>query len=233
MKTYMLIAPPHTRRTWFTLVGSVLLHGSIIALAAMWPVRYAPPETENVTILSDGPTENIQIMLPSAASSIQPPTPEDAPPPPPSVAGAADTPPPSEEPSIMIEPAPLMPATKTVESNTRPVRSSPMTAVRDERTQLGRPGDAGGARNVTGAVATGGRWTTPTPIYPSAMRLAHMQGNGSVRVTTDGTGRVVSVSVVQSTGSAMLDDNTSRFARGNWSGPPNATTTVPITYQLR
>jgi hypothetical protein len=31
----------------------------------------------------------------------------------------------------------------------------------------------------------------------------------------------------------MLDSNTRSFARSNWKGPPNATRTVPVVYQIR
>ena len=77
------------------------------------------------------------------------------------------------------------------------------------------------------------RWNVPKPVYPPALRLAHVQGSGSVRVTTDGSGRVVAAVIVRSTGSTVLDDQTCQTAKLRWSGPPDATTTVPITYQLQ
>ena len=52
-------------------------------------------------------------------------------------------------------------------------------------------------------------------------------------MTTDGSGRVVSAIVVQSTGNALLDDNTCRCRAQLWSGPPNSTLSVPITYQMQ
>ncbi len=63
--------------------------------------------------------------------------------------------------------------------------------------------------------------------------MARVQGNGTVRVTTDAAGRVVSASVVKSTGNSRLDENTCQAAKSEWSGPPNSTISVPISYQLQ
>ena len=57
-------------------------------------------------------------------------------------------------------------------------------------------------------------------------------GSGSVRVQTDGTGRVVRVEMVQPI-SPLLDVTTINFARTRWSGPPNRTVVIPVTYELR
>ena len=234
MKKHWLTAPPlRTSRTVYTIVGSVLLHGSVIAVAALWPVHHAPSELPpQVTIIDpEPPGETVQ--LPPSSPEVNTDMPDDA-------SGLVlvndtsnDIPPPPEEPS-MTEPAPPKPPSKIVVNKTR----SPRVTV-----PVGTPGQPGtanlGARNAVGmAAGTGrpgvvGRWNTPQPPYPYAMRAARVQGNGSVRITTDGSGRVVSVGVAQSTGNAVLDANTSQFARANWSGPPNASVTVPITYQLR
>ena len=127
----------------------------------------------------------------------------------------------------MVEPVPP----KTTATKTRPVRG-PSTAAASAAPH-GQPGLPGGTPGGSAAARVGGPWRTPQPPYPYAMRAARVQGSGSVRITTDGSGRVVNASVTQSTGNALLDANTAQFARTNWSGPPNASITVPITYQMR
>ena len=232
-KTWFVAPAPRASRTLYTIVGSVLLHGSVIAVAALWPVRYAPSAPPPlVTDFQPAPPES-SIQLPPSSPEVSTATPDDAETLPPLVDTSTNTPPPSEEPE-MTNPAPPKPPSKTVVSKTRPLRATAAVSA------PGQPGTANtGARNAVGTVdGTGhpgvtGRWNTPQPPYPYAMRAARVQGNGSVRITTDGAGRVVSVSVVQSTGNAVLDANTSQFARSNWSGPPNASVTVPITYQMR
>ena len=234
-KQWLTASTPRTSRTAYTIVGSVLLHGSVIAVAALWPVPVhhassaLPPAITSID--SEPPGDLIQLPPPSLPE-IGEATPDDAP-------GlvlvdsTANTPPPTEDPP-MAEPPPPKPPSKTVVNKTRSLRVM---------VPVGTPGQPGtaniGARNAVGtAGGTGrsgalGRWNTPQPPYPYAMRAAHVQGNGSVRITTDGSGRVVSVSVAQSTGNAVLDANTGQFARANWSGPPNASVMVPITYQIR
>ena len=59
-----------------------------------------------------------------------------------------------------------------------------------------------------------------------------MTGSGVCRVTFDGSGHVSDASMTQSIGSGILDNNTIQFAKANWSGAPNTTTNVPITYRM-
>ncbi len=226
-------SPPRTSRTLYTIVGSVVLHGSVIAVAALWPVSYAAPAPPPlVTYIDPAPPGDV-IQLPPSPPEVATDTPDDAP-------GlmlandtSANTPPPSEEPQL-VNPTPPRPPSKTVVNKMRSPR------VQTGFGATGQPGTANpGARSAVGSVTgtgrpgTAGRWNTPQPPYPYAMRAARVQGSGSVRITTDSSGRVMSVSVIQSTGNTLLDANTSQFARGSWSGPPNASVTVPITYQMR
>jgi TonB family protein len=74
---------------------------------------------------------------------------------------------------------------------------------------------------------------TSKPPYPYQARAARLQGSGSVRVVFDGSGHVSSAVIEQSVGSGILDSNTISYAKANWTGPPNTTTTVPITYRLQ
>ena len=75
-------------------------------------------------------------------------------------------------------------------------------------------------------------WRTPKPPYPNSALASHIQGSGSVRISTDASGNVTNV-VVTGPISPVLDANTRSFARGNWKGPPNATRTVAVIYQIR
>ena len=76
-------------------------------------------------------------------------------------------------------------------------------------------------------------WTmrTLTPPYPLQARAGHISGAGQVRaVFRRVPGGVSKVTMAKSTGSDMLDENTTIWARANWTGPPN---TVPIAYRLQ
>ena len=102
-----------------------------------------------------------------------------------------------------------------------------------------RAGVVGG--NVTQGATTGtpgGQkvgdqgWRTPRPPYPPAALASHIQGTGSVRISTDSAGNVIEVTITKPI-NPVLDANTRTFARANWKGPPNATRTVPVVYQIR
>ena len=71
--------------------------------------------------------------------------------------------------------------------------------------------------SLTPVDATG--WTTPRPPYPDAARKGKLSGSVRVRVSTDRSGHVKQVAVVQSSGHPELDDATVTFAKANWSGP--------------
>ncbi len=109
-----------------------------------------------------------------------------------------------------------------------------------KRGAVAQPGQVNGnvdhAAKLTGTPGgskIGLGWKTPKPIYPYQARASHVQGSGSVRVSTNASGDVISAVISQSVGSGILDANTVAFARSNWHGPPNSTTTVPITYKLQ
>ena len=71
---------------------------------------------------------------------------------------------------------------------------------------------------------------TPHPSYPYAARAKHVQGSGVCHVVFGVTGHVASAEMTRSTGSDILDNNTVEFAKANWTGAPNSSVNVPITY---
>lgn len=224
-KRWFTAPAPRNCRAALTVAGSVGLHGAIIAVAALWPMRSTAPakEVPPTAIFIDEPAGDPEPptlenqLVPAAVPSDPPPVAADAP---------VDPPPTPEEPSMELA-VPPRPVVKTAEKKARSARPVP-PGVSARNTQPAAATVSGAGR--PGAV---GRWHTPQPLYPYALRAARIAGSGSVRVTTDGSGRVMSASVVQSTGNSLLDENTCVFARHSWTGPPNAAVTVPITYQMR
>ncbi len=220
--------PRRKRGLILTLSGSLLFHGSLIGVAALWTTHpVAPISTVTQVDLVD--PEPPGELLPPAI----PPSEPEAPPPVLKMAEPVDNPPPVFEPGAddmsLATPAPHPVVSRTP--------SHPMTASTGPRTVLApghvsTSGPAGG-NSGSGLPGAGTRWNKPKPAYPAPARLAHIQGNGSVRVTTDASGRVVNAAMVQSTGNPLLDDTTCRAARSGWSGPPNSSLTVPVTYQLQ
>ncbi len=221
-------SPRRKRGLILTLSGSLLFHGSLIGVAALWPT-HPVAEKSTVTVVDFGEPEPPGDLLPPA----MPPNEPEAPPPLLKIVEPVDdNPPPPVEPGAdemsLATPAPRVAASRTP---SRPAASAaPLTVqaqrgVSTNRPAVGTPG--------TGLSRAGGRWMTPRPAYPAPLRLAHVQGSGTVRITTDASGRVVNAAIVQSTGNALLDDHASRAAKNAWSGPPNATTAVPVTYRLQ
>ena len=217
-----------------------MLHGAIIAVAALWPARYTPPPSPPgiITDITDPASIHSGVELPSDGDfrpvchrrrSLIPP-------PPPTVEASTDTPPPEVPDTMDFHPAQAR-RRKTVATRTRAPRHP--LGVPTEHGDPSRPGVAGRrAQCYQHGRSRSSRCHGPLEERRShririMARSSRITGSGSVRITTDGSGRVVSATVVQSTGNALLDTNTSSYARTAWSGPPNASTTVPITYQLR
>lgn len=71
---------------------------------------------------------------------------------------------------------------------------------------------------------------TPAPPCPYQARAAHLSGAGVARATFNDQGHCSSVSIVQSTGSGILDSNTISWAEAHWTGPANSTKDVPVSY---
>ena len=200
---------------------SVAAHGLLIAVAAAWPERAIPPDVDSgiyIEYPGDPPAEDSSVPpeaeLPPPAEEEPVPTPTDEIPDP-----FIDTMPPPVIPPPA--PRPLGPP--------RPAAVLPQAA-RLRSTAIGHPGSPAARSGPPSAVA-GGTWSTPKPVYPFQARRLRLQGSGGVRVTTDGTGRVVSA--VMSPGvHPLLDATALAYARTAWKGPPNTTRTVPISFVL-
>ena len=229
---------PRPCRVYFMLLGSVIFHGLLVGAAYLWP--YSPavaggPGIVELSSMTDQSGPEI-VDLPASTPSVAAPEPPTSPltPVDPLV---EDTPPPPTLVPDIFEPttSPLTPAAHrtAVPATSRPIH----VAHPSGQSRLAGAGPAN-AQAGTGAAPglirsnLSSAWRMPKPPYPYAMRAARVQGSGTIRVTTDSAGRVVEAIVIQSTGHSSLDDNTCRYARGNWNGPPNASTIVPITYQL-
>lgn len=76
-------------------------------------------------------------------------------------------------------------------------------------------------------------WHTPKPSYPVAAIRDRIWGAGVFDVRTGADGHVDAVTIVSSTGSKVLDENTIRFARNHWTGPANTHREIPAIYQRR
>ncbi len=75
---------------------------------------------------------------------------------------------------------------------------------------------------------------TPVPPYPYQAVRARLEGSGTAKVSFDETGKAISVTMVKSTGSSVLDDNTIAYGFANWrSMRGKMTSFVPVAYRLR
>jgi protein TonB len=82
-------------------------------------------------------------------------------------------------------------------------------------------------------------WLAGHRTYPPLALRRHLEGTVSLRLTANRLGRVVSASVVQSAGSAILDDAAEALVRDAVLPPfpaamtqDKVTLTVPIRYML-
>lgn len=215
--------------------GSLVFHCALVGLAAIWPApkSYNLPDPVTEIGLDDKLGEEVQKLVVPEDAPTPPPdsTPEPTPPP-----DEAETPPPTEDPD-MTEPE-ATPSPPPKPKAPRPAATpAPANA---KRGAVARPGQVDGnvdsstrLTGTPGGSKIGQGWKLPKPNYPYQARASRVQGSGSVRVSTSASGNVISATIVQSAGSGVLDSNTIQFAKSNWSGPPNATTTVPITYKLQ
>jgi protein TonB len=222
--------PFRKRRLFICGVVAILMEASLVVAAQIWTIPRSWTIPETVTQLDTGPVlgETVQELIapkeePVPTPDMPTPPPEDTPPP-------DDTPPPTDDPDM--EPPPP----KKEPPKPRTGTPYPANVKRGDHPQAGVVGGVPHAEKTTGTPgfahlgAVG--MHTPKPPYPYQARAARLQGSGSVRVSFDSAGRCSSCTIVQSVGSGVLDSNTTNFARANWTGPPNSTTTVPITYQL-
>jgi outer membrane biosynthesis protein TonB len=213
------------------LVGllSIGLHLGLVALGGYWASLPIP-----ITQLGEAEQlgEEVQeLILAENEPPAEPePTPESEPTPEPE---PEPTPPPMDKPDFEepVSPTP----TPAAAAHPRGPKATPAPGAKTGPTA--RPGVVGGnvaqgkLTGTPGGARVGTGWRTPKPIYPLKARQLHIAGSGSVRVTTNASGRVVAVEITGSI-NPILDSNTRSFALGNWSGPPNQSTVVPITYRL-
>jgi TonB family protein len=223
--------PFRKRRLFICGVVAILMEASLVGLAAIWPAQKSWNIPPTVTQLDTGPVLGEQVQELIAPKEEPVPTPDSAPTPPPEdTPPPDDTPPPTDDPSMEPPPPPKK------EEKPRAAKPVPANAKRGEHPQEGVVGGVPHAEKTTGTPGfahLGAQWHTSKPPYPAQARMSHIEGSGAVRVTTDGSGKVASAVITQSVGSGLLDHNTTSYAEANWSGPPNSTTVVPITYHLQ
>lgn len=80
-----------------------------------------------------------------------------------------------------------------------------------------------------------GKFVIPRPSYPSALRALGVSGTVRLSIQVGLSGRVESVSVLSSSGSAALDDYAASWVRRNGRGPAGAPGRViaPLSFVLR
>ncbi len=230
--------PKSGRLVWLFLI-SIGLHAGV-AMFAIWAGQHFRPVQKPEDMLDLGMDvtlgEEVQELI-VAETPPAPPEPEPPPPPPEPEPEPPDVPPEPMEKPDFVEPAP--PPKATPAPKPKVIAKAPPAPPGAKTGPTPRPGVVGG--NVTQGKLTGtpgGQkigtqgWRTPRPPYPAAALASRIQGSGSVRISTDGSGNVSDVTITGSI-NPILDANTRSFARGNWKGPPNATRTVPVIYRIR
>lgn len=231
-----LFAPRRFRRSYlvYCALGALMLHGSLIGGAAMWPQHQTSDLPPVITEVVDLPSDPVQeLILPDQAPE---PTPEEPTPPPEETPPPEDTPPPDQEPEMTLDTPPPTPTPGPPKKPTFVMpKVIPPGAKRGPVPQNGVVGGVPSAARTSGPLpaANGARLHTPRPPYPYQARAAKLTGNGVCRVVFDASGHVSSATMAQSFGSALLDSNTVSFAKLNWMGPPNTSSSVPVTYKLQ
>ena len=227
---------PKSGRLVLLFVLSIGAHVGL-AMFAIWAGNYLRPLQKPEEMLDLGMDVTLGEEVQELVVAETPPAPPEPPPPPePEPPVPEPLPEPMEKPDF-VEPAPPPKATPAPKPKVaaKPAPAPPGAKVGPTP----RPGVVGG--NVTEGKLTGtpgGQkvgdqgWRTPRPPYPAAALASRLPGSGSVRISTDASGNVTNV-VITAPINPILDSNTRSFARGNWKGPPNATRTVPVIYQIR
>ena len=197
----LLYLPRSRSRIWLAIVASLLLHGTVVALAG-W---HRPPSALD---LSDASDDGAIIVTYESDPISSPPL------------DAADSPPlpPVDPPMFQDEtpaPAPLQHRTAVLQ----PIRKMPAA----------RP-----SSRSPSASAKVFALSSPRPEYPFEARRGRITGDGIATLAIDSaTGRVVSVLMTESTGSAILDQAAiAGFRRWRFRPGTPATVRCPITYTL-
>jgi len=138
---------------------------------------------------------------------------------------------PPDDPPPSLGPLPPNDATDFVIIEPPPPAKAERTTIRPRpvgpKANLGRPGPAS-------FPAPGERMIfAPRPGYPYEARRAKQTGSGKFLLAFDQAGEVVAVTIVQSTGSALLDQvSTSVFRRWKCRPGSYAEVLVPVTFTL-
>jgi protein TonB len=211
-----------------------------VAFFAIWAshhLKNIPKEEETLDLGVDVTLgEEVQELI--AAQT--PPEPETPPPePPPTPPEPPPEPDPEPPPEPMEKPEFIEPKPEPKPKPAPKVVAKPAPAPPGAKTgPTPRPGVVGG--NVPGGKLTGtpgGQkvstqgWKTPRGPYPPAALQRRIQGTVMVRISTNAAGKIVSATV--SGGDPELQSAARRMALSIWQGPPNATRTVPVKYEIR
>ncbi len=143
------------------------------------------------------------------------------------------TPPPEEEPPPP-PPPPDEPTEFTIEEPTPPPRPKDAPTPKPRARVAASHRAAAPSGPVSFVSAKANLTSAPRPTYPYEARRARQTGSGKFLLHFDGSGGAVTdVDVVQSTGSAILDQTSSSTFR-RWRCRPGAYTKVyvPITYTM-
>ena len=214
---------PKRGRVALMLAGSLVFHGGLVGIGALVVQLPPKPEMQWFPVPEDGPGP---IFVPEP--SVQPEVESGPTATPDVIAPAIATPPSAFDDPVFAEPSSPTPQRK--------VAVKPTNASRTVNTQptsvTAAPGSGLSTGTKVGPTSGAVSWSMPHPPYP-ANRLLAGKGTTKVQITTDASGRISNVVVIQSTGNPVLDAHTVRYVRENWRGPANASRTTEFVYQLR
>ncbi len=208
------------------------LHG--VALAG---VSWAPASVmEAVETVDEG------VVIELAAAPPEPPAPvEPPPPPPPPVEPPPPPPEPDPEPEPVPEPKPKpKPKPQPKPQPRQPRRQTNATAAVSTPVQAVRTAPSPKLAPVVTPPAASTSYKNPKPAYPPLARKRGQEGTVRVRAHIDEQGKLIDVSVAQSSGHTLLDDAALKTVR-RWrftpamrdGQPVKGTIVVPIEFSLK
>lgn len=231
MESLFVRQAPKKGRVGLMLAASLLFHGGIVGIAALW----LQPDPEEHTVIIG---ELIPVEEGKPAPWSPPATPEvseipDATTPTPPDAESIPTPPVlTQDPEMeeTVKPTPVPRRSLSVRPAMPTRVTGPQTTSHSTTNQPGSgvPGNANAG--PAGAV---GVWSMPHPPYPPGLLASHATGATTVQITTDASGRVSNVVILKSAGNPVFDNQTENYVRTHWHGPPNASRTTQFIYQIR
>lgn len=230
------------------LAGAALAH-ALIAAAALWLVPAQPPSdvpsepTVRLVFIEAAPqpvaAETIPISPPpdsppASAEPAAPPLPQAAAEPVVAPDAAARSPEPTAQTEPLPEPppAPPQPPPQRRIATTRPERLQ--RAVEPPQPLATAPAaQQPSAATITAWQDTLAAWLTAHRVYPESARRRGIQGNVTVQFTVDPAGRVNDVSVLQGSGSSILDAAALAMLAEATLPPPPAASKQAISVQIR